>query len=146
MCGVRNHLSMSERGGTTSKCQAGQRNISLREKWIQPAGSAGRIHPRHLQSSFGQLPIMFWTSSGIREGFGGLCAHQRCSTCLGEHDHACPGKYQTFLMLCRSQMRVSVTCIKMSYFLAWHQTQSARHHAVRHHTCCTLCPGCTCYT
>jgi len=29
----------------------------------------------------------------IREGFGGLCARQRCKTCLAEHDICCAGLF-----------------------------------------------------
>ena len=47
---------------------------------------------------------MFWISSRIIEGIGGLGARQRCSTCPGEHDLYCAG------LLCKN---MSVTWVKM---------------------------------
>jgi len=67
-----------------------------------------------LQSSFGQLPIMFWINLRIRERFGGLCARSRCSTCPGEHDICCT------VFVC---VRMTVIYFKMHYALVQYYTQ-----------------------
>jgi len=50
--------------------------------------SAGCIHSKHLQSSFGQLPLMFLIGSGIREGWGILCTSERTDL-LGKNKSKC---------------------------------------------------------
>jgi len=77
--GVCNCLSLSERGGTTSSCRAGWHHISV---WV----------PR----TAGLNPV----TSRIREGFGGLCARQKCSTCPGEHDMCCAGLVSELVLFC----------------------------------------------
>jgi len=82
VCDVRNYLLQSGRGGKTSQRQARQNHISL---W----GARGLFIP--VQVVLFWSTTWVWTNLCIREGFGGLCARQRCSTCPGEHDMCCAG-------------------------------------------------------
>jgi len=73
------------------------------------------FNSKNLQSPLGQLLLMFWINLRIREGFGELYAHQRCSTCPGEHD-----------MLCRPCL-YNVIDIKMPYTSVLHHIQLCAH-------------------
>jgi len=79
---VRKHLLLSGRGGKTSQRRAEQYHISL---WV----ASGLFIPVPVVLFWSTTWV--WTNLRIREGFGGLRARQRCSTCPGEHDMYCAG-------------------------------------------------------
>ena len=72
--------------------KTGGYNIST-SSWTAPYFSLGSTRVIHSascsQASGCERASELWINSRIREGFLGLCARQRCSTCPGEHDMCC---------------------------------------------------------
>ena len=92
--------------------------------WVAPyfsLGSARVIHSApysHWQASGCERATELWINLRMREGFGGLCARQRCRTCPDEHDLCCAG------LVC---IRMTVIYGKMLDALMWNQIQPCAH-------------------